>query len=616
MADDADSAVTMAELSEPPQVRLRRLPLLVFHTLGLVRRAAPRELLVIGSLQAVGGLGLIAPILLGRSLLTDLFDPTGPGSVVSLLAQGGLFLVLFGVAGAASTVAAARDDILSERLNRYVTGRVMDAACAASSEQFETPAFHNRLDRAARSAAMRPHQLAQALTAVLQSVAGVAGVLVALAIISPVVALVTLAAGVPLWIAGVRGGQVLFSAVFRLTPAERERGYLFDLLTQRRSALELRAYGLIGPLRGKWEERTAERVREITDATRRRVRILLTAGMVNGLMVAAILGALLALAATGAMAAPEATAAAGAVLLLAARLRTAAHGTDMLFESAPFMDDLRAFTDSAPESAGGGSDAEPEPVTFDLLRVRGLEFTYPAARSPALCGVDLDIRAGEVIAIVGENGSGKSTLAKVLAHLYRPTAGTISYDGRETAHLGTDAVRGGIAVLLQEHLRYLLTAHDNIRAGRWNSSESVPEAARQAGAEGFLKGLPDGYGTLLGPEFVGGVDLSGGQWQRMALARAFFRGAPFVILDEPASALDPRAEDRLFQSVRTLLSGRTVLLISHRFATVRSADRILVMAGGRVVEQGSHDDLMLADGHYAQMFELQAARYRDGASPV
>jgi ATP-binding cassette subfamily B protein len=228
--------------------------------------------------------------------------------------------------------------------------------------------------------------------------------------------------------------------------------------------------------------------------------------------------------------------------------------------------------------------------------------------------VSLAIRAGEIVALVGENGSGKTTLAKLLAGLYRPAQGVIRWDGLDLSTIDPDELRRSIAVIFQDFIRYHLPARENIGLGRVDGIDdlgAIRDAARHAGADTFIESLTRGYDTMLGPEFIGGTDLSIGQWQRMALARAFVRDAPFVILDEPTAALDPRAEHDLFERIRTLLSDRTVLLISHRFSSVRSADRIYVLRHGQVVEHGRHEELMALDGLYAELFTLQAKQYVD-----
>jgi ATP-binding cassette, subfamily B, bacterial len=239
-------------------------------------------------------------------------------------------------------------------------------------------------------------------------------------------------------------------------------------------------------------------------------------------------------------------------------------------------------------------------------------FQYPTATESALRNVSLNIRKGEIVALVGENGSGKTTLAKLLAGLYRSTAGSISWDGVDINGVDARQLRTAIAAIFQDFVRFHLRARDNVGLGRVDAVDDlddIREAARHADADAFLSSLPDGYQTVLGPEFDGGSDLSVGQWQRVALARAFFRHAPFVILDEPTAALDPRAEHELFERIRGLLSGRTVLLISHRFSSVRNADRIYVLQDGRITEAGTHEELMELNGHYAELFQLQAAAY-------
>ncbi|MEV3926520.1 ATP-binding cassette domain-containing protein [Actinomadura coerulea] len=491
---DDPPPVTAAEWTEPPQAGRRRLPGTVLDAVRLAVAAAPREFALVTVLQAAGGLGLVLPVLGGRRLLDRALGGAG---LTAVLAQGAVVLAMTALVAVAVSVASSRDEVLSEQLNRYAMGRILDVACAVDLEEFERPAFHNRLERASMSARIRPHQVVQGLGALTGALMATAGVALALAAIEPLLVPTTVAAGAPLWLAGLKSGQVLYGALFRLTPAERERSYLLDVLTSRRAAAEVRAFGLAPHLRARWEARTRERLGEIRRTVRRRLRITLLARAVSGLALAAVLGPVLARAATGAMPAADAGAAATAVLLLASRLRAAAAGTDQFFEAAPFVRDLRSFL-GRPERAG-------------------------------------DRRA-------------------------------------------------------------------------------VERVARAAGADPFLRGLPDGYGTLLGPEFAGGVDLSGGQWQRVALARAFFRDAPFVILDEPTATLDARAEHDLFERLRDLLAGRTVLLISHRFSTVRTADHIYVLDGGRIAEHGTHASLMAAGGRYAELFALQAEGYLDPAA--
>ena len=309
---------------------------------------------------------------------------------------------------------------------------------------------------------------------------------------------------------------------------------------------------------------------------------------------------------------------------LTGRLATITAATSKLIESGMFLDDYRDFVTLADAAAAARTETARAPraaVRRDAPHVAldGVTFTYPAAAAPAVREVSLEIRPGETVALVGGNGSGKTTLVKLLAGLYRPDRGRVLWHGEDAAAIPHEEIAEDMTVLFQDYLEYHLTALDNVafgRAGRDGTLEDVVAAATQAGANEFLDRLPAGYGTRLGLEFHGGHELSGGQWQRLALARAFYRGGSFLILDEPTASLDPRAERALFEQMRRLAAQRSVLLISHRFSSVRSADRIYVLDDGRIVESGSHDELMAVDGLYAEMFTIQATAFLGGPLPT
>jgi ATP-binding cassette subfamily B protein len=306
---------------------------------------------------------------------------------------------------------------------------------------------------------------------------------------------------------------------------------------------------------------------------------------------------------------------AGAALTGLAQLRTRfegmSYGAAGLYEAVLFLKDqddlLRLADDLARRRPTGAA-----PRGFERLAVEHISFRYPEARRDALHDVSVELEAGQVVALVGENGSGKTTLAKLLGGLYEPTAGTIRWDGVDASSVDPDALRQLVTVVFQDFARYNFTAADNVGLGdvaRLEDRAGIEAAAGRAGADPMIRRLADGYDTVLGREFDNGQDLSTGQWQRIAIARAFFRNAPVVVLDEPTAALDARAEHDLFQRIRALLHGRTVLLVSHRFSTVRTADRIYVLHRGRVTEAGSHEELMAAEGTYAELFRLQASAF-------
>jgi ATP-binding cassette subfamily B protein len=256
----------------------------------------------------------------------------------------------------------------------------------------------------------------------------------------------------------------------------------------------------------------------------------------------------------------------------------------------------------------------PRPMT-EGIRFEAVDFSYPDTARTALAGISLTVRPGEVAALVGPNGSGKTTLVKLLCRLYDPTAGAITLDGADLRSFDVDELRRHMSVIFQDFAQYQLTARENIRVGNVDLAGDDPvieAAARDAGADPVIQGLRHGYDTMLGKWFEEGEELSVGEWQKVALARAFVRDAQILVFDEPTSALDPETEWRVFQHIKELARGRGVVLISHRFSTVRTADRIHILDGGRIVESGDHDELMALQGRYAHMYEVQARAYRAG----
>jgi ATP-binding cassette subfamily B protein len=284
-----------------------------------------------------------------------------------------------------------------------------------------------------------------------------------------------------------------------------------------------------------------------------------------------------------------------------------------LYDDSLFLSNYQEFMELRPRVT-----APPEPVPVPrpfrvALTLEHVAFAYPHTGRRVLDGVTLTVRPGEVAALVGENGAGKTTLVKLICRLYDPDAGTVTLDGIDLRRFRPEELRREIGVIFQDFARYALTVRENVRLGDPRLAVDDPriaEALGQAGAGGITDRLDGGLDALLGCQFEGGTELSAGQWQKIALARAFLRDSRLVVLDEPTSSLDPVAEHELFAAFRRLLQGRAAILISHRFSTVRMADTIHVLAGGRIVESGSHDALMSAGGLYARMFELQSANYR------
>ena len=340
----------------------------------------------------------------------------------------------------------------------------------------------------------------------------------------------------------------------------------------------------------------------------------LAADLASAATIAAAIAGILWLAISHHLALSAAAAGAAALVLLGQRLAFAAQSAGMLQESAMFIEDFLAFAKLAPPRPQP-REGEPgrEPGPFGPIVVEGVTFSYPGSERVALHDVSMRIEPGEVVALVGANGSGKTTLAKLLAGLYVPTSGRVCWDRRDTREVDGRELLSHAAIVFQDFIRYALSAGDNIALGRHEralDTAAIVRAAERAGADRDITGLPEGYETLLGPAFIDGTDLSTGQWQRVALARTFFRDTPLVILDEPTAALDAKAEHELFARIGELFADRSVVLISHRFSTVRSADRIYVLNEGFVVESGTHSELVAAGGTYAELFALQASPYQ------
>ncbi|HSP69935.1 MAG TPA: ABC transporter ATP-binding protein, partial [Bryobacteraceae bacterium] len=394
---------------------------------------------------------------------------------------------------------------------------------------------------------------------------------------------------------------------------ERERGYLGDLLVQPRTTKEIRAYVLADYLLERHRKVSEDLLKQREQMYRSATRVSMLTGLVAGTTLAL---AYVFIAIRGV----EGTISPGGVVLVIGAF-TAVAGTlgqiSSTFVSVDqhttFLDDYFSFLAIDPLIP---VPAKPHPDPdwhIDAIDFDNVTFQYPGGTEPAVAGLNLNIRHGELVALVGENGAGKSTLVKLLLRFYDADQGSVRVGGVDLKDLDPEVLRSRIGVLFQDYASYELSVRENVVMGRPDGEvrdERVMEALRDARSEWLLKKMPKGLDSKVGRLFEGGHDLSGGEWQRLALARIMYRDADIWILDEPTSSLDPEAEAAIFAELKENLKGRIGIVISHRFSTVRIADRIAVIADGHVTELGTHEELLRAGGRYAELFELQAAGYR------
>ncbi len=481
---------------------------------------------------------------------------------------------------------------------------------------FEDPAFHNRLLMAQQGGeAAPPIVLATGVTLVQEGVTLV-GFTASLLVVSPVVALLALAAAVPGLIVERRLARAQAELTFALSPHDRRKLFYGNLQTDERAAKEIRLFGLGGHFLG----RMLGEFRTLNDGARRMDRTVLSRQLaVAGLT--AVLGAVALLivarqAADGALGAGDVFVVVAAIAGVQASASGMVTTVGHLLESLLLLGHYRDFLADADTDPGGGEPAGP---LHEAIELHDVWFRYAPEHPWVLEGVNLRIGAGEAVALVGLNGAGKSTLVKLLCRLYDPERGSITWDGTDLRSLEVGSLRRRVATVFQDFMEYDLTAAENVALGdveRLDDRAAVETAAAGAGVDAKLRALPRGYDTLLSRIFAdgedAGVELSGGQWQRIAVARMLMRPDPdLLILDEPSAGLDAEAEHELHQRLLERRAGTTSVLISHRLSAVAMAERIVVLAGGRIIESGAHAELLAAGGEYARLFTLQASGYRD-----
>ncbi len=504
-------------------------------------------------------------------------------------------------------------NLFVRRVQLEAERRLLEQASKVDVGHFDNSDWHDRLARAKRDVSWRPGDLTW-------SVLGLSGNIVTIVLMAGLLAslhwvLVVLALAAALLSLALerRVTARLYEFFYKETPEEREREYLGDLLVQPRNTKEIRAYVIADYLLGRHRDRSEELFRLREQMYRSGTRISMLTGLVTGTALALAYLFVAVQGISGAIDPGGVVLVIGAFTSVSGTLGNISSTFVAVDQHTTFLEDYFSFL-SVERLLPIPSPPRDVPKSLEAgIEFDNVTFTYPGGTEPAVAKLSLHIRGGELIALVGENGAGKSTLIKLLLRFYDPTSGAIRVGGADLRDLDPEALRGRIGVLFQDYATYELSVRENVqmgRPGRLDDDRRVLSALEDARSDWLLRKMPKGLDAKVGRLFEGGHDLSGGEWQRLALARIMYRDADIWILDEPTSSLDPEAEAAIFAELKEMLKGRIGIVISHRFSTVRIADRIAVIADGKVSELGSHEELLNANGRYAQLFELQAAGYR------
>ena len=504
------------------------------------------------------------------------------------------------------------DSLLGDKFTNHVSLLLMQHAAKLDLVSFEDPVFYDKLDRARRQTTARLGMLAT-VAGMGQQLITFASLSAAVVSFSPWFLVLLVAAVVPAFLGETRFAMLAYSILYRWTPERRELDYLRLLGASSHSAKEVKIFGLGNYL--------AERSRGLFDRFYKENKALAikraaTGSLLNLLPTAGYYAAyvlILVRTLAGQLSIGSLTFLVAAFLRSRGLIESLFSSLNNIGEQALYIKDLFEFFETKPQIASPpNAIPAPRPIRSGF-EFRDVSFAYPGSERQVLQGVNLQFDAGERIALIGENGAGKTTLVKLLARLYDPTEGAILLDGIDLREYDVESLRKEIGVIFQDYMRYDMLVRENIGFGRIDELDNqarIEEAARKSLAEPMIHQLARGYQQMLGRRFEDGVDLSAGQWQKIALARAYMRDAQVLILDEPTASLDARAEYEVFLRFADLTRDRMAVLISHRFSTVRMADRILVLADGEIIEQGTHQQLVALGGRYAELFELQAAGYR------
>ena len=583
----------------------------------LVWTAAPAALILNVVLTLISSLMPAAQIYVSKLIVDRVVGMVGDGAAIALMVQTLLPLVGAGfglllLQAVLQQLGSYTTQVMSDRFLLYANTQLLQQASLLDLAHYESPEFHDALNRAQQSGSNYPMRVLQLLLQLLGQVTQLAGLLALLLRFNPLVFVLLLLSALPTFWVGVRFSQRRFWMTRRQTPSRRLADYFGNILTEPQFVKEVRLFNLGDYLVNQYHDIRAVFNQESQQLARRQSLAQVSLEIVSAVGFYGAYALVLWETIRGLVTIGDLTLYASTFQQAQSATANILGSMATLYEFNLYVSQYFEFLDLEPEVVNPPRPKPfPEPIKDGLI-LKDVYFTYPGSEKPTLKNINLTVAPQECIALVGLNGSGKTTLLKLLTRLYDIDRGLIAIDDIPLGAFDLGSLRRNIGVLFQDFARYALSAKDNIGFGDLGNREDdalVLQAAGDAGANAVIEDLDKGYDTVLGKMFTGGVDLSGGQWQKVGLARAFMSQAQVLILDEPTAAVDAIAEHDLFERFRRLTKGKMTFLVSHRFSTVRMADRIVVLEEGEVIEVGTHEALMANRGRYEEMFRLQAESY-------
>ncbi len=602
-----------------PQRQPQKILALLGNTPRLVRlvwAAAPVWLLVNLVITLLGSLIPVAQLYIAKLIVDQVVLLVGDGGSAGftqyllLLIGTGFGLML--LSSFLQQVKSYASQVLSDQFLLNANVQLLRQAMRLDLAHYESPEFHDILNRAQQSGSNYPMRVMTLTLNLLGQFTRLAGLLALLLRFNPTVMLLLVVSALPTFWIGVRYSARRFWMSRRQTPSRRKADYFGEVLTEPKYVKEVRLFNLGSYLVEQYRRIRAEFNQESQQLARQQAGAQLSIDLIATFGFYGAYGMVLWQALSGQATIGDLTLYAGTFQQAQDLISTILLNIATVYEFNLYVSQYFEFLDLSPQVVDPPRVKPfPQPIR-EGLTLQDVYFTYPGSETPTLKAINLTVQPSECIALVGLNGSGKTTLLKLLTRLYDIDRGLISIDGVPLSAFALTDLRRNIGVLFQDFARYALDVKDNIgfgNLGQRNETILIEQAATEAGAVGVIDELDNGYDTILGKMFKGGVDLSGGQWQKIGLARAFMSEAQILILDEPTAAVDAIAEHDLFQRFRQLTQGKMTFLVSHRFSTVRMADRIVVLEQGQIIECGTHDQLIAQRGRYAEMFRLQAESY-------